>query len=124
MCVCVCVCVCVCGCLRLTSLPAHPYDCVHATTYLAQHPSAGRPAQALAQAVEEPERGKGGHGGGPGENHVDAPHQEQANGEEPAGADPVRQHAADELTDGVGQGLAAGDHAWRQTVVTGTLSIA
>lgn len=83
-------------------------------TYLAQHPSAGGPAQALAEAVEEPECREDGHGGRPGEHHVDASHQEQADGEQPAGADLVRQHAADELTDGIGQGLAAGDHAWRQ----------
>jgi len=86
-------------------------------TYLAQHPSAGGPAQALAQAVEEPEAGEDGHGGRPGEQHIDASHQEQADGEEPASADLVRQHATDELTDGVGQGLAAGNHAWRQSAV-------
>lgn len=79
--------------------------------YLAQHPAAGRPAQALAQAVEEPQAGEDGDGGGPGEDHVDASHRAQANGEEPAGADLVRKHAADELTDSVGQRLTAGDHA-------------
>ena len=92
-----CVCVFVCG---SHAFYASLCGCVE---YLTQHPSAGGPAQALAEAVEEPEAREDGHGGGPGEQHVDAPHQEQADGEEPAGADLVRQHAADELTDGVGQ---------------------
>lgn len=80
--------------------------------HLSQHPATGRPAQTLTQAIEEPQAGEDGHGGGAGEEHIDASHHEQANGEEPAGADLVREHAADELADGVGQGLAAGDHSW------------
>lgn len=80
--------------------------------YLAQHPAAGRPAEALAQAVEKPQGREDGDSGGPGEDHVDASHHEQANGEEPAGADLVWKHATDELTDSVGQRLTAGDHAW------------
>lgn len=79
--------------------------------HLSQHPAAGGPAQTLTQTVEEPESREDGDGGRPGEDHVDASHHEQANGEEPAGADLVREHAADELADSVGQGLAAGDHS-------------
>lgn len=79
--------------------------------YLAQHPAAGRPAEPLAQTVEKPKGREDSHRGGPGEDHVDASHHAQANGEEPAGADLVRKHATDELTDSVGQRLAAGDHA-------------
>lgn len=82
-----------------------------AHTHLAQHSATGGPAKALAQAVKEPQGREGGDSGGPGEEHIDASHHKQANGEEPAGADLVRQHAADELTDSIGQGLAAGDHA-------------
>ena len=82
--------------------------------YLAQHPAARGPPEALSQPVEEPQGGEGGDGGGPGEDHVDASHRAQADGEEPAGADLVRKHAADELTDSIGQRLAAGDHAWRK----------
>lgn len=81
--------------------------------YLAQHFPTRGPAAALSQAVYEPEQGEHGDSGGPGEGHVDAPHHEEADGEEPAGADLIRQHAADELTDGVGHGLAAGDHTCR-----------
>lgn len=84
--------------------------------YLAQHFSTRGPAAALAQPVEEPEQGEHGDGGGPGEGHVDATHQEEADREEPAGADLVRQHAADELTDGVRHGLAAGDQTCRDTM--------
>ena len=80
--------------------------------YLAQHPAAGRPAEALAKTVDKPEGREDSHSGGPGEDHVDGSHHAQANGEEPAGADLVRQHATDELTDSVGQRLTAGDHAW------------
>jgi len=79
--------------------------------YLAQHPAAGRPAEALPQAVEKPQAREDGDGGGPGEDHVDASHHAQANGEEPAGADLVRKHATDEFTDRVGQRLTTGDHA-------------
>lgn len=78
--------------------------------YLAQHSAAGRPAQALAQAVEKPQCREDSDGGRPGEDHVDASHHAQANGEEPAGADLVRKHATDELTDSVGQRLTTGDH--------------
>lgn len=80
--------------------------------YLAQHPATGRPAEALAQAVEKPEAREDSHSGGPGEDHIDATHREQTNGEKPAGADLVWQHAADELADSIGQRLTAGDHAW------------
>lgn len=79
--------------------------------YLAQHPAAGRPAETLAQTVEKPQGREGSDGGGPGEDHIDASHHAQANGEEPAGADLVRKNATDELTDSVGQRLTAGDHA-------------
>lgn len=78
--------------------------------YLAQHPAAGRPAEALAQAIEEPQGREDSDSGGPGEDHVDASHHEQANREEPAGADLVGKHATDELTDSIGQRLTAGDH--------------
>lgn len=80
-------------------------------THLTQHSAAGGPAEALAQTVEEPQGREGSNGGGPGEENIDASHHKQTNGEEPAGADLVREHTADELTDSVGQGLAAGDHA-------------
>lgn len=90
-------------------------------THLAQHSATGGPAEALAQTIEEPQGREGGDGGGPGEEHIDASHHKQANGEEPAGANLVRQHAADELTDRVGQGLAAGDHAWVKKIITGLL---
>lgn len=79
--------------------------------YLSQHLATGRPAQTLSQTVEKPQSGEDGHSGGPGEEHVDASHQKQANGKEPARAHLVREHAADELTDSVGQRLAAGDHS-------------
>lgn len=82
--------------------------------YLAQHPSTGRPAQALSQTVQKPQGREDGNSGGPRENYVDASHHEQANGEEPAGADLIRKHAADELTDSIGQRLTAGDHAWTE----------
>lgn len=80
--------------------------------YLAQHPATGGPAQSLAQAIEKPQGTEDRDGGGPGEDHVDASHHAQANGEEPAGTDLVWKHATDELADSVGQRLAAGDHAW------------
>lgn len=80
--------------------------------YLAQHSATGRPAKALAQAVEKPQGREDGDSGGPGENHIDASHHAQANREEPAGADLVWKHATDELTDSIGQRLTAGDHAW------------
>lgn len=83
--------------------------------YLAQHLSTWGPATALSQAIDEPEQWEHGHSGGPGEGYVDAPHQKEANGEKPAGADLIRQHTADELTDGVGHGLAAGDHTCTDT---------
>lgn len=79
------------------------------STHLAQDLAAGRPAQPLGQAVEEPEPGEGHDGGAPGEDHVDQAHHEEAGGEEPAGAHLVRKDAADELADGVGCRLAAGD---------------
>lgn len=79
--------------------------------YLAQHPATGGPAKTLAQTIEKPQGREGSHSGGPGEDHVDASNHAQANGEEPSGADLVRKHTTDELTDSVGQGLAAGDHA-------------
>lgn len=80
-----------------------------ANTYFAQDLPAGRPAQPLGQAVEEPEPGEGGDGGAPGEDHVDQAHHQEAGGEEPAGAQLVGEDAADELADGVRGGLAAGD---------------
>lgn len=82
--------------------------------YLAQHPAAGRPAEALAQTIEKPQGWEDSNSGGPGEDYVDTSHYAQANGEEPAGADLVRKNATDELTDSVGQRLTAGDHAWAQ----------
>ena len=84
------------------------------SAHLAQHPATGRPPEALTEAVKKPQGREDSNSGGPGEEHVDASHHEQANGEEPAGADLVRKHAADELTDSVGQRLTAGDHAWTQ----------
>lgn len=84
--------------------------------HLAQHLPTRGPATALSQAVDEPEQREHGYSGGPGEGDVDAPHQEEADGEKPAGADPIRQHAADELTDGIGHGLAAGDQTCRDTM--------
>lgn len=81
--------------------------------YLAQHLPTRGPAAALTQAVDEPEEWEHGNGGGPGEGYVDAPHQEQADGEKPAGADLIRQHATDKLTDGIGHGLTAGDQTCR-----------
>lgn len=63
----------------------------------------------MSQTVDEPEEREHGNGGGPGEGYVDAPHQEEADGEKPAGADLIRQHATDKLTDGIGHGLTAGD---------------
>lgn len=80
--------------------------------YLAKHSATWRPTQALAQAVEEPKGREDSDRRGPGEDHVDASHHAQANGEEPAGTDLVRQYSADELADSVRQRLAAGDHAW------------
>lgn len=80
-----------------------------ANAYFAQDLPAGRPAQPLGQAVEEPEPGEGGDGGAPGEDHVDQAHHQEAGGEEPAGAQLVGEDAADELADGVRGGLAAGD---------------
>jgi len=79
--------------------------------YLPEDLPTGGPAAALAEAVDEPQQGEHGHGGGPGERHVDAAHQEEPDGEEPAGADLVRQNAADELADRIRHGLAAGDQA-------------
>lgn len=67
----------------------------------------------MSQAVNEPQQREHGHGGRPGEDYVDASHHEKANGEKPAGADLVGEHATDELTDGVGHGLAAGDQTCR-----------
>lgn len=78
-------------------------------THLPQDLPAGRPAEPLSQPVEKPEPGEGGHGGAPGEEHVDQTHQQEAGREEPAGAQAVGQDTTDELTDGVGCGLAAGD---------------
>lgn len=63
----------------------------------------------MSQSIDEPEQGEHGDGGGLGEGDVDSTHQEQTYGEQPAGADAVREHTADELADGVGQGLAACD---------------
>lgn len=67
----------------------------------------------MAQPVDEPEQWEHVDGGGPGEDDVDASNQEEANGEKPAGADLIGHHATDELADGVGHGLAAGDQACR-----------
>lgn len=79
------------------------------STHLPQDLPAGRPAQPLGQAIEEPEPGEGHDGRAPGKDHVDQAHHEEAGGEEPAGAHLVRKDAADELADGVGCRLAAGD---------------
>lgn len=57
--------------------------------HLAQHPATGGPAQALTQTIEEPESREDSDGGGPGEEHIDASHHEQTNGEEPTSADLV-----------------------------------
>lgn len=100
------------GRLRLDVGPPAP-------THLAQDLGAGRPAQPLRQPVEEPEPGEGGNAGAAGEQHVDQPHHEQPRREQPAGARPVRHDAADELADGVGGGLAAGD----ETCGAGTRSV-
>lgn len=80
-------------------------------SYLVQHPATWGPPQALTQAIDEPETRENGHSGGPGEDHVDGTHHEQANGEEPAGTDLIRQHTADELAYSIGQRLATSDHA-------------
>lgn len=85
--------------------------CRDAAEYLTEHSAAWRPAQALPQAVKKPQNREHGHSRGPGEDHIDASHHEQTDGEEPASADLVRKHATDELTDSIGQGLTAGDHA-------------
>lgn len=79
--------------------------------YLAQHPAAGRPTQALAEAIEKPQNRERSNSGGPGEDHIDASHHKQTDGEEPAGTDLVGKNTTDELTDSVGQRLTAGDHA-------------
>lgn len=84
--------------------------------YLAEHFPTWGPATALSQAIDEPQQGEHGYSRGPGEDHIDAPYQEKANGEKPAGADLIWQHAADELTDGIGHSLAAGDQTCRDTV--------
>lgn len=75
----------------------------------AQHFSARRPAESLAEAIHKPEHGERRDGGGLREEHVDGPDNEEAGGEEPAGADLIRQHSADELTDGICQSLTARD---------------
>lgn len=79
--------------------------------YLSQHLPTRRPPQTLAQAIQKPEAGEDDDRGGPGECHIDGTHYEEADGEEPAGAHLVRQHATDEFADGVCQGLTAGDQA-------------
>lgn len=68
----------------------------------------------MSQAVDEPEQGEHGYSGGLGEGDVDSTHQQQTYGEQPAGADAVREHPADELADGIGHGLAAGDQTCQQ----------
>lgn len=68
----------------------------------------------MSQAIEEPEQGEHGYSGGLGEGNIDSTHQEQTYGEEPAGADAVREHTADELANGIGHGLAAGDQTCQQ----------
>lgn len=80
-----------------------------ANTYFSQYLPAGWPAQPLGQSVEEPEPSEGRDGGAPGEDHVDQAHHQQAGGEEPAGAHLVGEDAANELADGIGRRLAAGD---------------
>lgn len=80
--------------------------------YLAQHSATGRPTKALAQTVKKPQGREDADSGGPGEDHIDASYHAQANWEEPAGTDLVWKHAADELTDSVGQRLTASDHSW------------
>lgn len=85
----------------------------HTQPHLAQNFPARGPPETLAQAVQEPQEREEPHRGGSGEEHVDDAHGEEADGEEPAGTHMVRQHAADELADGIGQRLAAGDQAWR-----------
>lgn len=84
-------------------------------SHLPQHLPTWGPAQPLTQPVDEPKHCEDAHGGGPGEDHVDGAHQKEADGEEPARADLVRQHPADELADSVGSRLAAGDQAWTHT---------
>ena len=81
------------------------------TPYLAQHLPTWWPAEALSQAIQEPEAREDSDAGGQGEDHVDAAHREQSDGEEPARTELVWEDAADELTDGIGQRLAAGDEA-------------
>lgn len=68
----------------------------------------------MSQAIDEPEQGEHGYSGGLGEGDVDSTHQEQTYGEQPAGADAVREHTADELADGIGHSLAAGDQTCQQ----------
>lgn len=83
--------------------------------YLAKHLSTRRPATTLAQAIDEPEQWEHVNSGGPGEDNVDAPNQEQTNREKPAGAYLIGHHTTDELADRVGHGLATGDQACRET---------
>lgn len=67
--------------LCTSPLPSHKWP-----THLPKNLPTRGPAQALCQAVEEPEDGEDGHGGAPREGNVDEAHKEQARGEEPAGA--------------------------------------
>lgn len=76
---------------------------------LPKHFSTRRPAETLTEPVHEPKHGEHHDGRGPGEEDVYGAHNEEPDGEEPAGADPVRKHAADKLADGVRKSLTAGD---------------
>lgn len=83
--------------------------------YLAKHLSTRRPAATLAQAIDEPQQREHVNSGGPGEDDVDAPDQEQTNRKKPPSAYLIGHHPTDELADGVGHGLATGDQACRKT---------
>lgn len=85
-------------------------------SYLSQRFSTGGPAAALSQTVEEPEKREHRHSWRPGKDYIDPPNHKKADGEEPAGTDLIRQHTADELADGIGHGLTAGDHSWRHYI--------
>lgn len=68
----------------------------------------------MSQAIDEPEQWEHSYSGGLGEGDVDSTDQEQTYGEQPAGADAVWEHTADELADGIGHGLAAGDQTCQE----------
>lgn len=68
----------------------------------------------MSQAIEEPEQGEYSYSGRLGEGYIDPTHQKQTYGEKPAGTDPIWEHTADEFTDGIGHGLAAGYHTCKE----------